>query len=245
MHAVELAASVVAPMWQAQTQHTEAFQLGNELHIKALQLAEDQHLEGQRFEHILHKHSIQLEKELHYEQMSHDLDIAKREATRDVWSQRNQLIQTLMVVDTLMFSCAFAITVQGDPPPNTATWLIRLYSISLGTSLAFLFVSIWLSLKLQTRMAHYDMHRPTIVYNCGSTHLHFNDYYRCHCKRLSKLLSAINCNLPGPVQTIPRDELYCILLGVTFFPENCSIDVITTFFSTPRRFAHQFQLARQ
>ena len=29
MHAVELAASVVAPMWQAQTHHTEAFQMGS------------------------------------------------------------------------------------------------------------------------------------------------------------------------------------------------------------------------
>ena len=206
MQGVELAASVVAPMWQAQSQHSEAIHLGNELHAKSLELQEEQHREAQKFEHILHKHSQSLEKELHYGQMSHDMEIARREGTRDVWSQRNQLIQTLMVVDTLMFACAFAIVVQGDPPPNTETWLIRLYSLSLGTSLAFLFVSIWLSLKLQTRMAHYDMHRPSIVYCCGSMHLHFNDYYRCHCQRLSQL--AFVCYYIGTAATISDAAIF-------------------------------------
>ena len=47
------------------------------------------------------------------------------------------------------------------------------------------------------------------------------------CKNSSKLLAAINCNLPGPVQTIPRGELYCILIAVTLAPENSTIDFVT------------------
>lgn len=183
---IAAAAATVAPLWQAQHQHEEAFVLNNTLHHQAIELADLHHRQETKFSKILHKRSCALERELHYRQMSHDLDIARREAIRDVWSQRNQMTQTLMVVDTLMFACAFAITVQGDPPETTPLWLVRLYAVSLSSSLSFLFASIWFSLKVQTRMAHYDMHRPHLVYSCGTTHLHFNEYYECHCQSLSR-----------------------------------------------------------
>ena len=41
------------------------------------------------------------------------------------------------------------------------------------------------------------------------------------------LMAAINFNLPGEVQTIPRGELYAIVIGVTLAPENSSIDFVT------------------
>jgi len=41
------------------------------------------------------------------------------------------------------------------------------------------------------------------------------------------LKAAINFNLPGEVHTVPRGELYCILVAVTLAPEDCSIDFVT------------------
>ncbi len=47
------------------------------------------------------------------------------------------------------------------------------------------------------------------------------------CRRTCKRLAAINCNLPGKIQTVPRGELYCIFLAVTLAPENSTIDFVT------------------
>ena len=118
--------------------------------------------------------------------MSHDYEIARREGERDAWSQRSQLLQTLMVVDTLMFSSAYALLVQGDPPANTPLWVVRCYAAGLGAALALLSGSVWCCLKLQARLSHYDIHRPDVLYVCGRNHRTFQEYYLCHCRMLSR-----------------------------------------------------------
>ena len=48
--------------------------------------------------------------EIHHDrQMFHDNEIARRESIRDMWSQKNQKTQTLMITDTLMFGCGFGL----------------------------------------------------------------------------------------------------------------------------------------
>jgi hypothetical protein len=35
-------------------------------------------------------------------------------------------------------------------------------------------------------MGKYDMHQPFLQYSCGKKHLNFNEYYDCHCKKISR-----------------------------------------------------------
>jgi len=179
-------ASIALPMWQEHTMHLEQLKQANELHSQAIFQAEKHFQQGLKLDCVLHKREMSLARELHYAQMAHDMEIARRESIRDVWSQRNQLAQTLMVVDTLMFGCAFSILVEGVLPDTTPSEVTQIYAVVLALSLGFLFVSIWFSLNLQARMGKYDMHQPFLKYTCGQTHKNFNQYFDCHCKKISQ-----------------------------------------------------------
>ena len=182
MHVAVDALSSFVPILQNKSQHESSIHIASEWHQKAIEVATAQHEETLKFSSILHERDCALERELHCTQLSHDMLIARREGVRDMWAQRSQQTQTLMIIDTLMFSCAYAVVVQGDLPLAVSTWVLRLYATMSGVALTLLFVSIWFSIKLQTRMAMYDMHRPHVVYTCGRRHRNFHEYYLCHCR---------------------------------------------------------------
>lgn len=54
-----------------------------------------------------HRENIDVERIHHAQQMSHDTEIARRESIRDIWAQKNSKLQTLMIIDTLMFGFDF------------------------------------------------------------------------------------------------------------------------------------------
>uniref|UniRef100_A0A7S1MLD4 Uncharacterized protein n=1 Tax=Neobodo designis TaxID=312471 RepID=A0A7S1MLD4_NEODS len=111
-----------------------------------------------------------------------------------------------MVVDTLMFSCAAAVFCEGDLPSAAPRSLARAYAALLGLSMGMLVVSVWLSLRLQGRMAQYDMHRPRQLYVCGRAHRHFNSYFRCHCRHLEAL--SFGLFVVGTVACVASGGIY-------------------------------------
>lgn len=200
------AATTVLPLWQQKRQHDESLRINNTLHKEAIDLNQKFHKEEMEQNELLFSKDCALERELHYGQMSHDFDIARKEGVRDAWSQQSQLIQTLMIVDTLMFSSAYALLVQGDPPSNSPLWLLRLYAALLGLSMMLLFSSVWCSLKLQTRLSYYNIHRQDVVYVCGRQHRYFSDYFSCHCKAVAKI--AFVCFYLGTATTLSAAAVY-------------------------------------
>ncbi|MES1917567.1 MAG: hypothetical protein MHM6MM_009278, partial [Cercozoa sp. M6MM] len=80
----------VVPLWQASSNHSEALDIAKAQHAESIEQAQ-QH----------HDRSIRVEREL-----------ARREQLRDLWAQKNHKAQTLMIVDTLMFSSGFALIVE-------------------------------------------------------------------------------------------------------------------------------------
>ena len=209
--AAELAGLVV-PYAQQERLFADQCREANALQDRALQQQHRNFVEQQRFEGALHRRRMALNKELHRSEMSHAAAVARREAVRDVWSQKNQLIQTLMVVDTVMFACAFSLAVEATAPATTGVITLRSYSGATAVALGFLFISIWLALKLQARMSAYDMHRPDRAYACGSRHPEFADFFGCHCARLE--LAAFVTFWLGTAATIASGALYvaCVLL---------------------------------
>jgi hypothetical protein len=206
MELITTAATTVLPLWQQKRQHDESLRISNTLHKEAIDLNQKFHKEEMEQNEMLFSKDCALERELHYGQMSHDFDIARKEGVRDAWSQQSQLIQTLMIVDTLMFSSAYALLVQGDPPSNSPLWLLRLYAAMLGLSMMLLFSSVWCSLKLQTRLSHYNIHRQDVVYVCGKQHRYFSDYFSCHCKAVARI--SFVCFYLGTATTLSSAALY-------------------------------------
>ena len=200
-------ASSAVPVLQARHHHTESLRLSNALHEQAIATAETLFHEELKLAELLHRKECAVERELHLDEMAHEHDIARREGIRDVWSQRNQLMQTLMVIDTLMFSCSYSLLLQGDPPVTAPNELVQLYSAVIGISLSFLFASIWFCLKIQNRLVYFDMHRPDIVYCCGDKHRTFNEYYKCHCARLAS--AAFGGFYLGTAATVAEAAIFC------------------------------------
>eukprot|EP00457_Paulinella_chromatophora_P008265 gb/GEZN01008296.1/.p1 GENE.gb/GEZN01008296.1/~~gb/GEZN01008296.1/.p1 ORF type:complete len:277 (-),score=21.15 gb/GEZN01008296.1/:470-1300(-) len=120
------------------------------------------------------------------QQIHRDTELARRESLRDIWGQRNQKLQTLMIVDTLMFGCGFAILIEGFPPQATPRWAILLYIVSLAFTIGSLFLSVWLCMKMQTRMTKYHIDDQYQAYSCGRFHRDFDSYYNCHCAHLEE-----------------------------------------------------------
>lgn len=140
----------------------------------------------------------------HNEWVTHDagmmiaVNIAMREAMRDVRHQRQLLNQTVLVCDTLMFSCAFlSISQPQFNEPDllfTPVWLSYLLSSSSGLSVLLLTASVWAAFKMQSRLGgyHYVTKEQVqrVVYTCGNVHTDFNSYFTCHCEWL-RLLSLV------------------------------------------------------
>eukprot|EP01083_Nonionella_stella_P092912 260239_1 len=157
------AVTAALPVMQSSNQHQESIAQSSGLHRQAIEQAAWHHKQA----------------------MSHDTELARRESLRDIWGQKNQKTQTLMIVDTLMFGCGFALVVEGIPPENTSSGVLVLFAASLALALGFLFLSVWFSMLLQNRMTKYVISDQDELYVCGDTHPTFRSYYRCHCATIA------------------------------------------------------------
>ena len=132
---------------------------------------------------------MELAEKHHYVQMEHDREISRREEMRDILTHKATKSQTLMINTTLMFGAAFAILIEGTPPNDSPTSLLKLFSIFLGLSFFCLFLSLWFSMTLQSLMVKYNIHDRQQFYKCQhgiQQHETFSDYYDCHCVKLSQ-----------------------------------------------------------
>lgn len=156
----------------------------------------------------LHKLAIEQAEAHHHESLSLDIESARKEASRDQWGQKSAGAQTLMIVSTLMFSCVFGILVEGMPPESVGEGWVVAFSATVASSLWFLFLALWLAMKLQARLSKYVIPDPTQLYRClvdGQTvwrrHPTFESYYQCHCKKITRsafVLFYVGClNLLG------------------------------------------------
>lgn len=181
-----------APLVQSVRLHNEQLELSHRLHEEEILTAEHLHRDAMTVQAQLHKHSTSLALELHAAEMHHKAELARREAIRDVWQQRNMLAQTLMIVNTLMFGCIFNAlsSINGTLSASTSRAESLIFFSFVSLSFVFLCTSMWCCLSLQYRMARYDLYRPLLRYCCDRTHEHFNSYFRCHCQKLDRVLVA-------------------------------------------------------
>lgn len=150
------------------------------------------------FEMSLHERTLRRAQQLHYETVSYELDIARREVARDVWSQKNEMIQTLMVINTVMVISIYSLLVQGyqfsDGDDNSSEGASSSLSLSLAftclcsLSVACHVLSIFVAFKLNSRTIQFQMHNPNTKYRpCGRVHLGFDDFFSCHGATLETL----------------------------------------------------------
>ena len=89
------------------------------------------------------------ELERHFVQLDADLVNTTREAERDMYDQRNQQLQTLILSCTVMFAALSTIIVQGYLPQGTDNTLTVAFAITNGISFAFLLVCLVICIEVQ------------------------------------------------------------------------------------------------
>lgn len=155
--------------YQAQVRQAER------IYQKERAQAEEFHSEEINLEYQHHKDELEREMEQHLQDVTQQLREAQKESDRDLWEQRNTQYQTLMTIDALFLSGAFALVVEGQLPPGvthrnfdfrylpflnrTNTPVVPTYYATLAVGLGCLFVSILLSMALVERMSIFMVRR--------------------------------------------------------------------------------------
>jgi hypothetical protein len=153
------------------------------------------HMAEAEFEENIHRRKQALARELHLTEMSHDMGIAQREAVRDDWAQHSLYLQSVMMMASLMFSCVCAIFCEASISASSTSVSSRwesgisplLFSLFCALGISTSMLSLWLGLKIQSRMAEFDFHAPTALYKpCNKPHYEFSDYHNCHLEQIEK-----------------------------------------------------------
>jgi hypothetical protein len=170
------------PLWQSFVQHQQGVEVTKALHRKSMAQALRLHEANLRLDKEHHLQEQNLKLELLQQQSSRDQLYAQREGIRDAWGQRNQLTQSMVVVNTLVFGSSFATLVSGAVPQSAATWIVDFYFGALCASLLLLFLSTILFLKTQSVCAGYEIKPKSYRHcYCGVTHNDFNSFFTAHC----------------------------------------------------------------
>ena len=130
------------------------------------------------------KQNLKQNKDHHTIQYSHSLMAAKREATRDMWAQINHKNQTHIIMQTLLFSCGFALLVEGVLPIEITEFILCAYSLSLSLSILCTFIALICSIKVQSRITRFNISLKHQIYTSGKKYLNFDAYYKDYCYKL-------------------------------------------------------------
>jgi hypothetical protein len=168
-------------MIQTSRQHEEAVGVARTLHMEVADQIRRHHVDSLGQEALHQSRESALKRQLFAAQRAFAVDMARREAVRDVWQQRNELTQTMLIVATLLFGCAYTTLVDGRIANEASRAAVVAFSFFVSLSLLLLLVCIVSLVALYRRIALYDIHRPLLRYTCNRIHRDFNSYYECHC----------------------------------------------------------------
>jgi len=93
--------------------------------------------------------------ELTLVQLDADLNNAMKESVRDMYDQRNQQLQTLVVADSLMLTALITLIIQGIIPPDTNEVITICFGATCGISFALLICSVVLCIETLKLASNY------------------------------------------------------------------------------------------
>lgn len=93
--------------------------------------------------------------EQHFQQLNADLINSSSENERDMFDQRNQQYQTIILSCSVMFASLSTVIIQGFLPTNSGTNLFLAYSLVTSISFACLFLSIVLCIEITHRSSRF------------------------------------------------------------------------------------------
>lgn len=97
--------------------------------------------------------------EQHFQQLNADLISSSKEAERDMFDQRNQNFQTIILASSVMFTALSTVIIDGGLPSRTTEGLIVAFALTSALSFAFLFLSMVICMELVMRASSFMYRR--------------------------------------------------------------------------------------
>lgn len=137
-----------------------------DIHRKEAKCSVERHDQALKVDHKLHEKSLKISKqtylmaafsslEKHFQQLTADLINSSRESENDMFDQRNQSFQTIILSASVMFSSLATVIIQGFLPDHADTFLYVAYAFTCSFSFLFLFLSIVLCIEVILRASSF------------------------------------------------------------------------------------------
>ena len=150
-------------LYQARKIHDVELEKSRQRHQESIELAKKQHENDMKTVKQTYLLELFNSLEQHFQQLNADLIASSRESERDMFDQRNQSFQTIILASSVMFSALASIIVDGNLPVNSGKFLLVAYSLTCSLSFSFLFLSIVFCIELVIRTSSF-------MYKRGKSH---------------------------------------------------------------------------
>lgn len=97
--------------------------------------------------------------EQHFQELNADLITASKESERDMFDQRNQSFQAVIISSSVMFTALATAIFNANVPTTSSTWLLVLLSLTSAMAFLLLVVCIVLCVELVIRTSNFMYRR--------------------------------------------------------------------------------------
>lgn len=142
-------------LYQANSLHQQEKERSRKRHEAAMELAKQQHAKDLQLAKQTYLLQIFNSLEQHFQQLNADLIASSKESERDMFDQRNQSFQTIILSSSVMFSALTTVIVQGFLPGRSGDFLFIAYALTSSLSFAFLFLCIVICIEVIMRASSF------------------------------------------------------------------------------------------
>lgn len=142
-------------LFQAQKHHDATLTKAREQHREAINIAKEQHKKNlaEAKRHYLLELFNNLEQ--HFQQLNADLIASSKESERDMFDQRNQNFQTIILASSVMFTALSTAIIDGMIPYDAPNYFVVSYALTSSMSFAFLFLCVVVCIELVLRASSF------------------------------------------------------------------------------------------
>jgi len=140
-------------------QHEREMKIAREFHENELAMSKEYHTRDHHLNKQIHIMSTLSELERHFAQLDADLVNAAKESERDMFDQRNQQLQTLIVSASVMMAALSTLLIQGLLPQEADDVVTIFFGAANGMSLSLLFLCLVLCIEILRLSSTFMVHR--------------------------------------------------------------------------------------
>eukprot|EP01033_Poteriospumella_lacustris_P015682 gene15682-11223_t len=152
-------AATLYSIGQARQHHVEQLSQSRKHHEVEIDLAVKQHKKNLVETKRVYLLELFTNLEQHFQQLNADLISSSKEAERDMFDQRNQNFQTIILASSVMFTALSTVIIDGGLPSRTTEGLIVAFALTSALSFAFLFLSMVICMELVMRASSFMYRR--------------------------------------------------------------------------------------